>query len=67
MTGVQTCALPILPFHSAIAEGKPILRGMGLFHGKQGSGVSVEAKVRRGPITTLNMTQTGEGRLKLCT
>ena len=53
------------PFHSAIAEGKPILRGMGLFHGKQGSGVSVEAKVRRGPITTLNMTQTGEGRLKL--
>lgn len=53
------------PFHSAIAEGKPILRGMGLFHGKQGSGVSVEAKVRRGPITTLNLTQTGEGRLKL--
>jgi L-arabinose isomerase len=53
------------PFHSAIAEGKPILRGMGLYHGKQGTGVSVEANVRRGPITTLNVTQTGNGRLKL--
>lgn len=52
------------PFHIAIADGKPILRGMGLYHGKQGTGVSVEAKVRRGPITTLNVTQTGDGRLK---
>jgi L-arabinose isomerase len=53
------------PFHSAIAEGRPILRGMGLYHGKQGSGVSVEAKVRQGPITALNLTQTVDGRLKL--
>jgi L-arabinose isomerase len=53
------------PFHIAIAEGKPILRGMGLYHGKQGSGVSVEAKVRSGPITTLNVTQTRDGNLKL--
>ncbi|ANY67470.1 arabinose isomerase [Paenibacillus sp. BIHB 4019] len=53
------------PFHIAISEGRPVLRGMGLFHGKQGTGVSVEAKVRTGPITTLNLTQTGDGRLKL--
>src|SRR5215212_10512032 len=53
------------PFHIAIAEGKPILRGMGLYHGKQGTGVAVEAKVRVGPITTLNLTQTGVGKLKL--
>lgn len=53
------------PFHVAIAQGKPILRGMGLYHGKQGTGVSVEAKVKIGPITTLNLTQTGDGRLKL--
>jgi L-arabinose isomerase len=53
------------PFHIAIAAGKPILRGMGLYHGKQGSGVSVEAKVRQGPVTTLNVTQTGAGKLKL--
>ncbi|HWQ14855.1 MAG TPA: hypothetical protein VNL77_18795, partial [Roseiflexaceae bacterium] len=53
------------PFHIAIAEGRPILRGMGLYHGKQGTGVSVEAKVRQGPVTTLNVTQTADGRLKL--
>ncbi|WP_127584984.1 L-fucose/L-arabinose isomerase family protein [Paenibacillus koleovorans] len=53
------------PFHVAISEGKPILRGMGLYHGKQGTGVSVEAKVKTGPITTLNVTQTGDGKLKL--
>jgi L-arabinose isomerase len=53
------------PFHIAISEGKPTLRGMGLYHGKQGTGVSVEAKVRTGPITTLNVTQTGDGKLKL--
>lgn len=53
------------PFHIALSEGKPILRGMGLYHGKQGTGVSVEAKVKAGPITTLNMTQTGDGKLKM--
>lgn len=53
------------PFHIAIADGKPILRGMGLYHGKQGSGVSVEAKVRTGSITMLGVTQTGDGRLKM--
>jgi L-arabinose isomerase len=53
------------PFHIAISEGKPVLRGMGLYHGKQGTGVSVEAKVRTGAVTTLNVTQTGDGKLKL--
>jgi L-arabinose isomerase len=52
------------PFHLAIADGKPVLRGLGLYHGKQGSGVSVEAKVKTGPITNLNCTQTPDGRLK---
>jgi len=53
------------PFHLAIAKGKPYLRGLGLYHGKQGSGVSVEAKVRPGAITNLGCTQTIEGTLKL--
>lgn len=52
------------PFHLEIAKGKPILRGMGLYHGKQGTGVSVEAKVRTGEITNLGCTQTIDGRLK---
>lgn len=52
------------PFHLKIAKGKPILRGMGLYHGKQGTGVSVEAKVRTGNITNLACTQTNNGNLK---
>jgi L-arabinose isomerase len=55
------------PFHIAISDGKPILRGLGLYHGKKGAGISVEAKVKTGPITTLNVTQTGEGKLKFIT
>lgn len=53
------------PFHIRISNGKPILRGMGLYHGKQGTGVSVEAKVKSGPITMLGVTQTGEGKLRM--
>jgi L-arabinose isomerase len=52
------------PFHLAIAEGRPILRGLGLYHGKSGFGISVEASVRKGPITILGVTQTQDGRLK---
>ena len=52
------------PFHLGIAEGRPILRGLGLYHGKAGHGVSVEASVRKGPITILGLTQTRDGRLK---
>lgn len=55
------------PFHLEIAREKPILRGMGLYHGKQGTGVSVEAKVKQGPITTVGLTQLHHGRLKLIT
>lgn len=53
------------PFHIEIADSQPILRGMGLYHGKWGTGVSVEATVRRGPITNLGITQTAGGRLKM--
>jgi L-arabinose isomerase len=40
------------------------LRGLGVYHGKKGSGISVEAKVQPGAVTTLNVTQTRDGRLK---
>jgi L-arabinose isomerase len=53
------------PFHLGIAEGKPILRGLGLYHGKRGYSVSVEAHVKLGPVTLLALTQTADGRLKL--
>ena len=53
------------PFHIKISDGKPILRGMGVYHGKRGSGVSVEANVVIGPVTTLGVTQTIDGALKM--
>lgn len=53
------------PGHIAISDGKPLLRGLGLFHGKRGYGLSVEMKVKTGPITILTVTQTVDGRLKL--
>ena len=53
------------PFHIRISDGKPVLRGMGVFHGKRGSGVSVEANVISGPVTTLGLTQLRDGGLRL--
>jgi L-arabinose isomerase len=53
------------PAHLAISAGRPLLRGLGLFHGKRGYGLSVEFNVRTGPITILGMTQTAGGQLKL--
>ena len=53
------------PFHIKISDGKPVLRGMSVFHGKKGTGVSVEANVIDGPVTTLGITQTMDGKLKM--
>jgi L-arabinose isomerase len=53
------------PAHIAIAEGKPTLRSLRLYHGKRGAGLSVETKVRYGPVTIVGCTQTADGALKL--
>ncbi len=53
------------PGHVAISDRRPTLRGLGLYHGKAGCGVSVEFSVKTGPITILGCTQTADGRLKL--
>jgi L-arabinose isomerase len=53
------------PGHVKISAERPVLRGLGLFHGKRGYGLSVEFNVRTGPITILGMTQTADGRLKM--
>lgn len=45
------------PHHIAIAEGKPVLRSLLKYHGKPGSGASVEFKIKEGPITMLGITQ----------
>ena len=53
------------PGHVAISDRKPVLRGLGVYHGKAGRGVSVEFGVRTGPITIFGVTQTRDGRLKM--
>jgi L-arabinose isomerase len=53
------------PGHLAIADGRPVARALGLYHGKAGAGLSIEMKVRLGPVTILGLTQTADGRLKL--
>lgn len=52
------------PHHIAIAEGKPVLRSLKKYHGKPGSGASVEFKLKEGPITMLGITQNRDGKLK---
>jgi len=52
------------PHHLNIAEGKPILRSLLKYHGKPGSGASVEFKIKEGPITMLSIGLTHSGRFK---
>jgi L-arabinose isomerase len=52
------------PMHLAIADRRPLLRKLKLYHGKRGFGVSVECKVKLGPVSVLGVTQGGDGRLK---
>jgi L-arabinose isomerase len=52
------------PHHINIAEEKPVLRSLVKFHGKQGSGASVEFKIKEGPITMLSINVTRNGRFK---
>jgi len=53
------------PHHLGVADGKPVLRKLSLYHGKRGSGPSVEYKLKVGPITMLGLTQTYDGRFKM--
>jgi L-arabinose isomerase len=52
------------PHHLNIADGKPVLRSLRTYHGKPGSGASVEFKIREGPITMLSIGLTAGGRFK---
>ncbi len=53
------------PGHVAISDRKPVLRNLGLYHGKRGNGVSVEFNVKTGPITIAGVTQDADGRFKM--
>lgn len=52
------------PAHLAISERRPLLRGLGVYHGKRGWGVSVEFDVRHGPVTTFGIAQLRDGRFR---
>jgi L-arabinose isomerase len=52
------------PHHVNIAEGKPVLRSLTKYHGKPGSGASVEFKIKEGPITMLSIGVTAAGKFK---
>ncbi|GAB3981421.1 L-fucose/L-arabinose isomerase family protein [Actinoallomurus acanthiterrae] len=50
------------PAHLAISDSKPLLRGLGVYHGKRGWGVSVEFDVKHGPVTAFGIRQGRDGR-----
>ncbi|MGX6606027.1 arabinose isomerase [Micromonosporaceae bacterium Da 78-11] len=51
------------PAHLAVSAKQPLLRGLGVYHGKRGWGVSVEFDVRPGPVTLLGLGQDRDGSL----
>ena len=51
------------PAHLAVSSREPLLRGLGVYHGKRGYGVSVEFDVQHGPVTLLGLGQDRDGSL----
>lgn len=52
------------PHHMNIASSKPVLRSLKKYHGKPGSGASVEFQIKEGPITMLSIGVRGDGKFK---
>ena len=55
------------PAHLAVSSRDPLLRGLGVYHGKRGWGVSVEFAVQHGPVTLLGLGQDADGSLTFIT
>ncbi|MCW2875991.1 MAG: putative L-arabinose isomerase protein [Sphaerisporangium sp.] len=50
------------PAHLSISSHRPLLRGLGVYHGKRGFGVSVEFDVAHGPVTAFGLRHGRDGR-----
>lgn len=55
------------PAHLAVSSRRPLLRGLGVFHGKRGWGVSVEFDVEHGPVTAVGLGQDPDGSFVVIT
>ncbi|MGU3435064.1 arabinose isomerase [Actinomycetes bacterium M1A6_2h] len=55
------------PAHLQISSSEPLLRGLGVYHGKRGYGVSVEFDVQPGPVTTFAVGQNRDGSFTFIT
>ncbi len=53
------------PHNINISDGRPIIRGLDLFHGKSGSGIGVEFSIKTGPVTLLSISQRADGQYKM--
>ncbi|MFE4611202.1 arabinose isomerase [Streptomyces niveus] len=53
------------PANLTVCARRPVLRGLGVYHGKRGWGVSVECDVRPGPVTLVGLGQSRDGRYRL--
>jgi L-arabinose isomerase len=52
------------PHHLNIADAKPALRSLKVYHGKPGAGAGVEFSIRTGPITMLSIEVKADGSFK---
>ena len=52
------------PHDIRISDAKPTIRGLGLYHGKRGHGISVEFSIACGPITMLGLSTDINGHFR---